>query len=234
LFGDASAAAPTDPETSFSLEAGAKWKLNDGRFNIAGAVFQNRVKDKQSTVAQLVNGLPVARLFNFGKVTIRGAELEVQGQLTEGLTTRLGVSLLDTEIDAPPTTTFRSGPAADVTAVDGNELTATPEYTLNGLLRYDFPTTSFGQFAVQGDFSYTAEQYFQLDNNERDAEGPYGLLNLRAFWRDSRDRYHVEVFVENVTNTAYASYVVTPGGFDTRYTWWGRPRTWGVRAGVSF
>lgn len=233
LFGDASAAAPTEPETSFSLEAGLKWRLGGG-LNFAGSVFRNRVKDKQSTVAQIINGLPVARLFNFGEVEIRGAEFELTGRLAEGLTTRLGVSLLDTEIHAPPTTTFRSGPAGDITPVDGNELTATPHYAFNGLLRYELPEMGVGQFALQGDFSYVGHQYFQLDNNDRDAQDAYGLLNFRLFWHDREDRFRLEAFVENIANKGYASYVVTPAGFDTRYTWWGKPRTWGVRAGVSF
>jgi iron complex outermembrane recepter protein len=234
LFGDASAAAPTDPETSFSLEAGAKWRLNDGRLLFSVAGFRNKVDNKQSTVAQLVNGLPVSRLFNFGEVEIYGAEFELTGKVSDRLTMQFGLSLLDTKISAPPTTTFRSGPGADVTPVDGKELTATPHYKVNGLLRYDFDPVSIGQFAVQGDFTYTGHQYFQLDNNDRDAQKAYGTLNLRAFWRDPGDRYSIQAFVENVTNTGYASYVVTPGGFDTRYIWWGKPRTWGVRFGVDF
>ncbi len=234
LFGDASAAAPTEPETSFSLEAGGKLDLGDGRFSLSAAIFRNRVKNKQATVTQIVNDLPVARLFNFGEVEIRGAELEFAGKLAEGLTTKFGVSLLDTEIHAPATTTYSTGPASDVTPIDGNELPATPEYTFNGLVRYDFPEVSAGNFALQGDFNYIADQYFQLDNNERDTQDAYGVLNLRAFWRDSTDRYSVQVFVENVTDTTYASYVGTWNGFDTRYIWWGLPRTWGVRAGVEF
>jgi len=105
---------------------------------------------------------------------------------------------------------------------------------VNGLVRYDFLPSSIGQFAVQGDFTYTGHQYFQLDNNDRDAQDAYGTLNMRLFWRDPSDRFSVQAFVENVTNTAYASYVVTPGGFDTRYIWWGKPRTWGVRLGIDF
>lgn len=234
LFGDASAAAPTDPETSLALEVGAKLRLNDGRLLFSMAGFRNHVENKQSTVAQLVNGLPVSRLFNFGEVKIYGAEFELTGKVTDNLTVQLGLSLLDTEISAPPTTTFRSGPAADVTPVDGKELTATPHYKVNGLIRYDFVPSSIGQFAVQGDFTYTGHQYFQLDNNDRDAQNAYGTLNVRVFWRDPSDRFSVQAFVENVTNTEYASYVVTPGGFDTRYIWWGKPRTWGVRVGVDF
>jgi iron complex outermembrane receptor protein len=234
LFGDASAAAPTDPETSLALEVGAKWRLNDGRLLFSAAGFRNHVENKQSTVAQLVNGLPVSRLFNFGEVEIFGAEFELTGKVTDNLTLQLGLSLLDTEISAPPTTTFRSGPAADVTPVDGKELTATPHYKVNGLIRYDFEPSSAGQFAVQGDFTYTGHQYFQLDNNDRDVQKAYGTLNLRLFWRDPSDRFSVQAFVENATITEYASYVVTPGGFDTRYIWWGKPRTWGMRLGVDF
>tara|TARA_R110000782_G_scaffold143395_1_gene236116 strand:- start:27748 stop:29973 length:2226 start_codon:yes stop_codon:yes gene_type:complete len=234
LFGDASAAAPTDPETSFALEAGAKLRLNDGRLLFSAAGFRNHVKNKQATVAELVGGLPVARLFNFGELEVYGAEFELTGKVSDRLTVQLGLSLLDTKIDAPPTAVYRSGPAGDVTPVDGNELTATPHYKVNGLVRYDFLPSSIGQFAVQGDFTYTGHQYFQLDNNDRDAQDAYGTLNMRLFWRDPSDRFSVQAFVENVTNTAYASYVVTPGGFDTRYIWWGKPRTWGVRLGIDF
>ncbi|MBB6125286.1 TonB-dependent receptor [Sphingobium subterraneum] len=234
LFGDASAAAPTDPETSFSLEAGAKLRLNGGRLLFSVAGFRNKVENKQSTVAQLVNGLPVSRLFNFGDVKLYGAEFELTGKVTDRLTTQLGLSLLDSKISAPATTTFRSGPAAIETPVDGKQLTATPHYKINGLLRYDFAPSSVGSFAVQTDFTYTGHQYFQLDNNDRDAQDAYGIVNFRLFWRNPSDRFSVQAFVENATNTAYASYVVTPGGFDTRYIWWGKPRTWGVRVGMDF
>lgn len=234
LFGDASAAAPTQPETSFSLEAGGKFELVDGRVSLSAAIFRNRVKNKQATVTQIVNDLPVARLFNFGDVHIKGAELEFTGRLAEGLTTKFGASYLNTEIHAPATTTYSTGPASVSTPIDGNELPATPEYTLNGLVRYDFPEIAAGQFSVQGDFNFVADQYFQLDNNERDTQDAYGILNLRAFWRDSSDRYSLQLYVENVTNTTYASYAGAWNGFDSRYTWWGLPRTWGVRAGVDF
>ncbi len=234
LFGDATAAAPTEPETSFSLELGSKFELADGRISLSAAIFRNHVENKQSTVTQVVNDLPVARLFNFGDVEIRGAELEFTGRFLEGLTTSFGVSLLDTEIDAPITTTFSTGPASIATPIDGNELTGTPNYTFNGLVRYDFPSIAAGQFSVQSDFNYVADQFYQLDNTERDGQEAYGVLNLRAFWRDSSDRYSLQVFVENVTDTTYASYVGTFNGFDTRLFWWGLPRTWGVRAGVDF
>lgn len=234
LFGDASAAAPTDPETSLSFEAGAKWQLDGGRLNVSVAAFRNLVEEKQATVTQVAGGLPVARLFNFGDVEIHGAEFEVAWNLTANLTARLGVALLDTEIQAPATTTYQTGPAGDVTPIDGNELPGTPEYSFNGQVRYDFDPVAWGQFAAQADFTYNAEQYFQLDNNERDAEDAYGVLNLRAFWSDRNDRFHLQGFVENVTDETYASYIGTWNGFDTRYIWWGRPRTWGVRARFDF
>ncbi|MFC3053784.1 TonB-dependent receptor [Kordiimonas pumila] len=233
LFGDATAAIPTQPEKSFSLEAGAKLKLGP-RVNLSTAVFRNLVKDKQATVTQIVNALPVARLFNFGDVEIYGAELELSGRVTDQLSVMLGAAVLNTEIKADPTTTYSTGPASVATPIDGNELPATPHFTANGLIRYDFDPTSVGQFAVQADFNYTAKQFFQVDNNDRDFQKGYGIGNLRAFWHDNDDKFNVQVFVENVTNTQYASYVVTPNGFDTRYTWWGTPRTWGVRAGVNF
>ncbi|QIB65106.1 TonB-dependent receptor [Kineobactrum salinum] len=233
LFGDADAAAPTRPETSMSLETGAKWTL-DRRLSLSAAAFRNRVEDKQATVTQVVNGLPVARLFNFGDVEIYGAELEFTGKFMGGLTTQLGIAVLETEIDAPATTTYSTGPAGDVTPIDGNELPGTPNYTINGLVRFDFSPSSTGQFALQGDFNYQGSQYFQLDNNERDTEDDYGVLNLRAFWNDNDDRINLQVFVENVADTSYASYIGTWNGFDTRYIWWGRTRTWGVKVGFNF
>src|SRR3546814_14155172 len=88
----AAAAAPTDPETADSYEAGVKTEFLDRRlrFNLTGFYVKYKDLQKQIVTPLSVNGqtFQVTRFFNAAAAEVKGIEAEVTGIPIEGLTLR--------------------------------------------------------------------------------------------------------------------------------------------------
>ncbi len=136
-----------------------------------------------------------------------------------------GAGYLNTEIDAPGTT-------IGGIPIDGNELPMAPAFTLNGVARDTIPTSTLGTFALQADFNYQDDVFFQVVNNGIEFQDGYALLNLRAGWVDPKERISLDVFVENVLDKEY--FVFAGNVADQNIGLWGRPITAGIKLSLTY
>jgi iron complex outermembrane receptor protein len=162
---------------------------------------------------------------------IKGAEIELQASPIEGMDLILGASYVDNNVE--DAYRLPSGETVDRVSV------MTPEWTFNGLARYEWPALG-GTLAVQGDFNYMDEHFFQLKNSPVGEEDAYTLVNARVSYTSGSGNWKVTAFVDNVTDKEYRVMVFdlsgTPaaGGFGMAENYYGTPRWWGVTLGYNW
>jgi iron complex outermembrane receptor protein len=212
-----------DEETAETYEIGFKSEIGDS-FRLNGAVFTTKYDNMQLTYRLGI----VPLLFNAGKSTIDGGELEftfAPGRLIlEG-----SVGYLTNEFDEiaiVPGTTQTVGP--------NNTLPFAPEWQANAGLGYDFAIGGV-TLTPRVNVSYTSEQYFDAANSVEVAQlddvtvvNTSVTLELGA-WR-------LRGGVNNVTDEQYrvagnSSFSTSAGYVESIYS---RPRNYFISASVDF
>src|SRR5690606_7306036 len=178
---------------------------------------------------------------NAGDPRTYGAEAELSVNLTERLEIRLGAGYLDTKVIADPS--FE----ADGRILNGNVLPQAPEFSGKSIVRYNIPLGDNGTITLQADGRYQTSVYSGIDNDPAERVSAYGIANARIGWKSDDRAYSIEAFVDNLFDKQIMKQMfhntlgshptnVTANAplFDSGFGVWGRPRTWGVRAGYSF
>lgn len=232
-----------EPETLDAYEIGFKWDSEDGRFRVNGAVYYY---DYDNYQAFSIIGLDTATLNAQSKN--KGFELEVQSSPIDGLDMQFGIAYVDVDVTDIPGITL----GVDTTG-DGNndvpplfddnpvlEPVQTPNWNLNGLLRYEFAVDK-GRLALQMDGQYRAGHFFALTNLAAVTEGGYFIGNASMTYYGEGENWSMRVFVKNFTDKKYVvqsfdlSGSVSNGGlFGLIENYYGMPRTWGVNLSYSF
>lgn len=209
-----------DEEVLNAYEIGFKTTLFDGLARLNGAAYYYDYNDYQ---AFRLEGL-TQYVFNTD-AEVKGWELELQATPMEGLDVLLGVGYIDNTVE--DAYQLPGGGLVDRTAV------LTPEWNVNGLVRYEWPVFD-GMVAVQADFTYMDDHYFQLKNSPVGAEDAYTITNARVSYTSANETWVLAGFVNNLTDKEYRSMVFdlagTPaaGGFGMAENYYGAPRWWGV------
>ncbi|RMF12012.1 MAG: TonB-dependent receptor [Alphaproteobacteria bacterium] len=231
-----------DPEKLDAFEIGFKWDSDDGRFRVNGAAYYYDYRNYQ---AFSIIGLDTSTLN--AQAESKGFELEVQANPVDGLDMQFGVAYIDSDVEDVPGLTLDVDtdgdgvidapallPGATVTPVQ------TPEWNLNGLIRYEFPIEN-GSIALQADGQYRSKHFFALTNLPASTESGYFVGNASATWFSADEQWALRVFVQNFTGKKYLvqtfdlSGSVSNGGlFGLVEEYYGRPRTWGVNLSFTF
>ncbi len=199
---DASEQAPYEPETVTAYELGLKTDLADGRARLNAALFYNDYKDMQIFTV-VSGGGPIAFqvLDNAANAVTQGAELEFTALPAEGLNISLGLAYLDTELKD-----YRSDSGLDFS---GNSLVQAPEWSANGMLRYERPLLTNLLYSAQMDFSYQDKVYFTSNNSDLLSQGAYWLWNAQLGIKSRSGNWHLSVFAKNIGGEDYLAH-----GFD--------------------
>jgi iron complex outermembrane receptor protein len=225
------------PEFVWSYETGVKGELLYGGLSLAATAFRMDYSNLQETVyAPGPGGVPVANVENVPSASIKGIELEVEGRPLDGLSLGLAGSWLDTRVN-----TFVSidplYPELGVEDFAGNRLARAPAWqlALNGA--YSYPLAASLSATLRADYAWRSHQFFELFNHPLEAQGAYGLLNLRASLEGADGRWEVALFGENVTNrrylnNAFASVIIP--GIPMNIASLGEPATWGASVSYRF
>ncbi|MBN1238970.1 MAG: TonB-dependent receptor [Gammaproteobacteria bacterium] len=184
---------PFSEETVDTLEFGFKADITD-TFRLNGALFSSDYDDIQLIYRQGV----VPLLFNAGKATIDGIELEFQLVPNDRLIFEGALSYLDDEIKD-----ITDVPGATATITPDNSLPFTPELQANLGLGYRFPLNNGWSMTPRIDASYTDQQYFDAGNTEITAQQESVTVTNLSLVLESGSRWRATLHVENLTDELY-------------------------------
>ena len=97
-----------------------------------------------------------------------------------------------------------------------------------------------GYVAVQGDFTYMDDHFFQLKNSPVGKEDAYTLVNANISWTSEDRRWTVSGYVNNLTDEDHRLMVFdlaadpATGGFGMYENYAGNPRWWGISLRYDF
>ena len=218
---------PFEAEELFAYELGFKSTLMDGTVKFNASAYYYDWNDMQATTAQdridpvSGQGVRVIVLSNAGDAEVVGMEAEVTWQATDELMFYTGLNWMEAEI--------KSG------AFDGQSLAHAPDFTINGVARYESASRIAGvQPFAQLDFSYKDGSQFILPNHPGAVQRSHTLLNARIGFRTDDGKWEFAAWGRNLTDKVYVSELFGPGsGFLPGRIHYGAPRIFGVSLNYS-
>ncbi len=226
--GGFNAASPTgseayDEEHSWNYEGGIKTLWFDRRMAMNATVFHLRWSEMQ---VNLPNPFVPGQFYiaNAAGATSTGLELEMNARIAPGCDIFAGVGYTNA--------TFGDDSLSGGVPVAGNRLSNTPNYTADFGGQYTVALTSLVNVYGRADISIKGGLYYDDANTQQ--QEAYSLSNFRAGVRGRQ--LFAEAWLRNAFDThyiplAFAYPGLAPSGFVGEN---GAPRTFGIRAGVSF
>ena len=223
---------PFKEEVLKAYEIGFKQTLANNRFRMSAAAFYYDYDDFQAFIFE-----GQGNLISNQDAEIYGAELEIEGSPVEGLDFKGGVAYLQGEVYD---VTF---PFTD--PVDGRsftqpldrELPRAPEWSVNGLVRYQWPVNigMGGHFAVQADFNYRSGQNMLLTEAPAGEQDAYAIVNARASYTSKDGRWEAAFAVHNIGNEFYCTQIYDVGEFfNSTECFFNRPRWFAGSVRINF
>ena len=213
---------PVDTETLNSFEAGFKSSFRDDTVRLNGAAFVYDYDDSQA--------------FQFDGTTLSAQAFNSDAEVT-GLELELAASPSDS-FDLLATATVLDATLKDVTLfglqIVEARMPLTPDLKLTLLGRYEWDLSGQGRMAVEGDWSWFDEQYFDSFNSPSHFEDSYSIANARLTWYSDDGKWNVGVFAENLGDTVYRTFSFDLAflGFSTDV--YGKPRWIGATVGYNW
>jgi iron complex outermembrane receptor protein len=212
-----------DEEHAWHLEGGIKGTLAGGRIYASAAAFNIDWSDLQFNVPnpQVPGQFYIA---NVGEAASRGVELEVAARphATTLVFGNFGVT----------NARFGSGAISSGVDVSDNRVPNTPSYTLAVGTNVEAPVTDAVRLFGRAEAVFYGEMEFDDANTAQ--QDAYSLVNLRGGFRTRY--FFADAWMKNAFDTRYVTlafpyFGFAPSGFLAEL---GRPRTFGVSAGVTF
>jgi iron complex outermembrane receptor protein len=211
-------------EHSWNYEAGVKTSAFENRLAFSAAAFRIDWQDLQVNVP---NPLVPAQFFigNAAGALSKGFEFELTARPDRGLDLFSGVGFTSAH--------FSAGSESNGVDVSGKRLANAPSYTADFGVQYSRPLASGLSLMARAEAICYGD--YQYDDPNTAGQSAYTLTNLRVGMRGKRA--FGEVWVRNAFDTKYVpvafpySPALAPSGFIGES---GAPRTFGIRAGVTF
>jgi iron complex outermembrane recepter protein len=210
-------------EHAWNVEGGLKTTWASGRVMANASVFRINWDDLQLNVPDLTSPAQFY-IANIGDATSTGVEAEVTGRVLPSVDVFGGVGYTRAR--------FSDGSVSNGVPVGGNLIPNTPEYSATLGTQVTHPLRpGISVYGRAEAVFYGAFEYDDLNTQRQDA---YSLANFRA---GARGRFlFAEAWIRNAFDTkyipvAFAYGQLAPSGFVGEM---GRPRTFGVSAGVTF
>jgi len=213
---------PFDKETIIAYETGFKSTLLEGRLRFNVGLFYYDWMDFQAETDVERQGLRVIVLNNAGDARVNGLESEINWRPTNELTLNFSVNWMDADVVEGE--------------FEGEELPQSPNLMLNGFTRWDSATEIMGVHPfAQFDFSFQSDVEFVLPNEPGANEEAFWLLNARAGFVTSDQRWEVAGWIRNLTDKTYRTDVFGAGStFLPGRILHGDPRLFGGSVSYSF
>jgi iron complex outermembrane receptor protein len=210
------------PEVLNAYELGMKSDLLNRRLRVNSSIFLYNINSPQVQLYE--NSTNVTS--NAGGARVKGAEIEVQAVVTNGLNARFSATYLDSRYTSygtigPGGTIIGGAPsgpqnfnppygALPLTSVDatGDYTPQAPKFSMSTGLDYSM-RTAIGGFDFNVDYYYNSGFYWEPDNFLH--QKSYGLLDARVKYLPT-DRFAVAVWGKNLIDEHYASQALTQAG----------------------
>ena len=195
LCSDTNGNYAADPEQSTNLEIGTKWNLFDDKLLATAALFQIT---KDDVIEGGVDSYATGGSFNTGKNRVEGIELGLSGNITDKLSSQIGIAIMDSE-------TLASFDPDNV----GKPKANFADKSANLQLRYQLDPA----FAVGGVLTYSSEIYGgQPDTgaNKNISLPSYSVVDLFASYKLS-DNLDIRANITNVADKDYYTAVYRGG-----------------------
>ncbi|HVW71367.1 MAG TPA: TonB-dependent receptor, partial [Steroidobacteraceae bacterium] len=187
------------PEHLLTYEVGLKGQWFDNRVRANSAIFLNDWRNQQLFLPLNTPGTGLNPVYtNVPRTQSYGFEEELEWAPTVDWYLKTSLGLLHSEVKE-----VGSALAQSDGALVGSELIASPKVTWSGLVRKEWAAPG-GTVSLEGNWSYTGAQHFDLVNSPDQIEPGYWLFNSRAAYQFGATRqYDLSVWGKNLTGTQY-------------------------------
>ena len=242
------------PERPTQYEAGVRHSGFDGRLIANLTLFYTQVEDfQQQALIPNEGGIVNFGVANAGIVESQGFEAELTALPSEGLTLSVALAhtkaVFDEFLRAPCDDAFQTAAEGCVTIdgaraqdLSGNRLPNSPDWIINALARYDFDLNvsylsrnwkGFAQWGLQ----YRGDTDFANNNDPRQRQDAYALVDAQLGVHLPHERGTVSVFGRNLTDESFVESIVgspfDAGGL-AQFLTLESQRTWGVKLSLDF
>lgn len=228
-----------EPESLLSYELGVKSRFLDRRAVLNVSAFYYDYADLQVQVFR--TGEVVAAVQNASDAEIYGLDVDFSVTPIDRLTLSLAGEYLQTEYqeyfsDDPFLGLSCPVPSAsnpNCVNLAGRPLDRAPETSLGASVAYALPLGSTGTLTARADWSYRSSFFFSSFQRPWEREPASDVGNLRLAWESPEQRYTLEAFVNNVTDTEYRTHQRSPAGQPSS-SHFAAPRTYGLTLRAQF
>ncbi|WP_219894273.1 TonB-dependent receptor [Aquisediminimonas profunda] len=238
------------PETISAFTVGSKNKFFDNRVQLNAELFYWRYKDQQiSHLAFDSAGDIIFATENIGRATYKGAEIDTQFLVTNNTLLSADIQYLDAKYnDFVYFTPNLNGGAGNGTAcptigtpglsytVDcsGRRPPFAPEWTVNLGGQQTIPLANSGKIIVRARAHYQSGSMAGLEFTQVEFQKGYWQADAEISYTASQSRFTVAAYINNAFNKTVLAQSF-PNLFSLFTVGTLRPpRTFGVRAGISF
>ncbi|MEP6844358.1 MAG: TonB-dependent receptor [Panacibacter sp.] len=211
---------PYKPEYSNNIEAGIKNNFFKDRLRVNVTAFLTFVTDAQVPTLILPDAITITK--NTGKLTSKGAELEIATTPVKGLQLDYNFGYTHAKYKS-----LKVSSNGETVNLNGSKQIFTPDVTSMLAAQYNVLLSQKQQLKIvaRAEWFYIGTTYFDLANNIK--QSPYQLLNTRV----GISSKHADLFFwgRNITDKHYIAYAYDFGAVHLA-----DPRTYGATLMVKF
>ena len=224
----AGAATEFEPEELLAFELGIKSQLFDNTLQINASVFRYVYDNVQVNVDDPVSPLvPITR--NIGEQLNTGFEADVIWQPTDKWLLKQSFGYLDAEFnETTRSITTYAGPVP----LQGKRPVNSPEFTYNGVVRYEQPIFDGWNGILMTDYRWIDSRFLEATNQLFEKADDYWVVNMRAAVASQDGKWEVAVWGKNLFDKEYITYVNNIGFF--KLDIFGEQRTFGANIRYNF
>jgi iron complex outermembrane receptor protein len=216
------------PETLTAYEAGAKLRLADGALALNLSAFHYDYKNLQISQITFVGNTPSTLIRNAATAKVDGIEAEAIVRASAADRIELNANYTNARYDsfAPDPVNYPNF------TFDGKQLDHAPKFTAAAAYAHTFRLANGGDVEAKIRSAYSSAYYMQdLNNLSQFRQPSYTKTDVTVTYTAPEGRYYLQAFGKNLENeitiAAAASGLLARINIEA-------PRTFGVRAGVSF
>jgi iron complex outermembrane recepter protein len=211
------------PATLKALSGGIKARLLDNTLQINDEIFYSDYRNfevQAYDTTKLFNAI-----FNAGKVTIPGNQLDIIWQPTPEDRLNLSVSYIHARNKDFVT------PAGD--SFNGLSPGYAADWTIAGALSHDFRMQS-GYVRAAADARFESKWWADYVHNPGTMQGSNVIVNASVIYYSDNGRWSAGIWGRNLTNEAVLAAAAAAGVPGPAVGFLAAPRTYGIRMGVNF